>query len=115
MQEEGHSPERLSLLQEKVLEKSCICHDLGGTTTLKHGIDPHATPTVCCGINIAYCSRVTSLEEMVSHIYGRLSLLADSRRVHMFIQELRIYIAHLRNELKNMFEGETVVRLVFSS
>jgi len=107
LQEEGHSRERLSMLQKKVQEKSCICHDLGGTTMLKHGIDPDATPTICCGINITYFSKITSLEEMVSHIYGRLSLLADSDRPHMFIQELQIYIEHLRKEIEDVSVGLT--------
>ena len=107
LEEEGHSLERLSMLQEKAQEKSCICHDLGGTATLKHGIDPDATPTICCGINITYFSRITSLEEIVSHIYGRLSLLTDSNRVHMFIEELQIYIEHLRKEIENLSLGLT--------
>ena len=105
LQEEGHSPERFSILREKVLGKSCICHDLGGTTTLKHGIDPDATPTICCGINITYFSKITSLEEMVGHIYGRLSILADTNRAHMFIQELQIYIKYLRKEIENFALG----------
>lgn len=108
LQEEVRSPERLSMLQEKVQEKSCICHDLGGTITLKHGIDPDATPAVCCGINIAYFSKITSLEEMVSHVYGRLSLLTDSNRTQMFIQELQIYIDHLRKEIEKLSPGLTI-------
>lgn len=107
LEEEGHSLERLSMLQEKAQEKSCICHDLGGTATLKHGIDPDATPSVCCSLNITYFSKITSLEEMVSHIYGRLTLLADSDRPHMFIQELRIYIEYLRKEIENLLLGLT--------
>ena len=108
LQEAGLSFERLSLLQEKVQEKSCICHDLGGTTTLKHGIDPEATPTICCGMNITYFSKITSLEEMVSHIYGRLSLLTDTNRMHMFVQELQIYVEHLRKEIENLSLGLTI-------
>ena len=105
LQEEEHSPERLSLLQEKAEEKSCICHDLGGTITLKHGIDPEATPSICCGANIAYFSKITSLKEMADHIYGRLSLLTDPNRPHMFIQELQINIELLRKEIEDVSAG----------
>jgi hypothetical protein len=37
---------------------------------------------------------------MVGHIYGRLSLLANSDRPHMFVQELRLYVEQLRKEIK---------------
>ena len=83
-----------------MLAKSCICHDLGGGATRKHGIDPQATPAICSGPNIANFSRIATLEEMVGHIYGRLSLLTSSNRPHMFISELKINIEHLRKELE---------------
>ena len=82
-----------------VLAKSCICHDLAGTATRKNGIDPAATPAVCCGPNIVNFSRVATLEEMVGHIYGRISLLSGSDRPHMFLRELALYVDYLRNEL----------------
>ncbi|NIQ91501.1 MAG: hypothetical protein GWN93_21830 [Deltaproteobacteria bacterium] len=37
---------------------------------------------------------------MVAHIYGRLSLIANNERPHMFIKELMLYIDHLREETK---------------
>jgi hypothetical protein len=83
--------------KELILAKSCICHDLGGTVKRKLGIDRNADPAICCGPSIKYFSRLTGLEEMVSHIYGRLSLLTSSDRPHMFIQELQLYIEHLRD------------------
>jgi hypothetical protein len=86
-------------LREGVLAKSCICHDLAGGATLKHGIDPAATPAVCCGPGIVDFSRVATLKEMVDHIYGRLSLLTNPDRPHMFLRELALYITYLRDEL----------------
>ena len=91
--------ERRAALREAVLAKSCICHDLAGTATRKNGIDPAATPAVCCGPNIVNFSRVATLEEMVGHIYGRISLLSGSDRPHMFLRELALYVDYLRNEL----------------
>ena len=38
---------------------------------------------------------------MVAHIYGRLSLVNNNDRPHMFIRELMLYIDHLRQENKN--------------
>lgn len=98
--EEGLTPEQLPVVREEILAKSCICHDLAGAATLKHGIDPSAKPAICPGPNISYFRRIASLEEMVGHIYGRLSLLAGVERPHMFIQELKIYVSYLRREVE---------------
>ncbi|MCK4606880.1 MAG: hypothetical protein KAU35_06255, partial [candidate division Zixibacteria bacterium] len=97
--------EQLSAIRESVLAKSCICHGVGGCVILKHGIDPDARPTVCCGPNIVSFSKVASLEEMVGHIYGRLSLLTDPDRPHMFIRELSIYVDYFRREFQQASEG----------
>jgi hypothetical protein len=91
--------ERRDAIRRKVLAKSCICHDLAGGATLKHGIDPAATSAVCCGPNITSFSAVASLEQMVGHIYGRISLVTDPDRPHMFLRELALYIDYLRREL----------------
>jgi len=98
--EEGLSAEQLAAAKDSVLSKSCICHDLGGGTTLKYGIDPAATPSICCGPSILEFTKISTLEEMVAHIYGRLSLMANNERPHMFINELMLYIDHLREETK---------------
>ena len=92
-------------LRGLVVQKSCICHDLGGVATLQNGIDPNAAPAICCGPNIVNFTRRTSLEELVGHIYGRLSITAPSDRPHMFVAELRIYIDHLRKDLEKRALG----------
>ena len=99
--EEGLSAEQLAAVKESVLRKSCICHDLGGGTALKYDIDPGATPSICCGPSILDFTKISTLEEMVAHIYGRLSLITNTERPHMFIKELMLYIDHLREETKN--------------
>jgi hypothetical protein len=91
------SDEHRAAMRESVLAKSCICHDLGGGVTLKNGIDPAATPAVCCGPNVVNFSRAATLEEMVGHIYGRISLLCRTDRPHMFVRELELYVDYLRN------------------
>ncbi|MFQ5489885.1 MAG: hypothetical protein ACE5GE_04105 [Phycisphaerae bacterium] len=103
--EENLSAEQLPVVEEHVVAKSCICHDLAGGATIDHGIDPQATTAVCCGPNIANFSKVATLQEMVSHIYGRVSLLANPDRPHMFIRELKIYVDYLRDEIKQASVG----------
>jgi len=105
LQEEGHPPALLEKMQEGIVVKSCICHDLAGCVTLKAGIDPHATPAVCCGPNIVNFRRVATLEEMVGHIYGRISLLAKAHRPHMFVREIGLFIDYLRSELGKISAG----------
>ncbi len=104
LSESDHSTEQLSAMKERVLAKSCIGHGVGGGATLKLGIDPKANPAICAGPNIANFSKVASLEEMVSHIYGRLSLLSSSDRPHMFISELSIYVDYFRQEVQKASE-----------
>lgn len=99
------SSHQLTVKRDKVLAKSCICHDLAGSATLKLDIDKNAHPAVCCGPNIVNFTKVASLEEMISHIYGRVSLLTNSDRPHMFIKELSLYVDYLRRELQETSEG----------
>ncbi len=97
--------EQRAARREDVLAKSCICHDLAGAATLKNGIDPAATPAVCCGPNIVNFSRVATLEEMVGHIYGRSSLLNGSARPHMFLREIDLYVEYLRSQIQKRHLG----------
>ena len=102
---ESCSPEDLLARTQRVLGKSCICHDLAGGATVKHGIDPGATPAICPGPNIAEFSQIATLPEMIGHIYGRLSLLTHADPPHMFIREIRIYVEHLRDEMHKFSLG----------
>ncbi len=97
---EGLSDDQLDVVKKDILAKACICHELGGSVKIINDIEPDALPTICCGPGIADFSKVVSLEEMVGHIYGRLSLLTNSKRPHMFIRELKIYIDHFRKEIE---------------
>ena len=42
---------------------------------------------------------------MVGHIYGRLSLLTNPDRPHMFIRELNLYVDYLRKEVEDFTRG----------
>ena len=36
----------------------------------------------------------------MAHIYGRLSLITNNERPHMFIRELMLYVDHIREEAR---------------
>jgi hypothetical protein len=104
--EQADIPDELrNVLREDILAKACICHDLAGGATIKYGVDPDAHTAVCPSGNIAYFDRVITLEEMVDHIYGRVSLLKGAERPHMFIREIGLYIEYLYKELERFSVG----------
>ncbi|NQU21474.1 MAG: hypothetical protein HQ567_09335 [Candidatus Nealsonbacteria bacterium] len=98
--EDDLTPDQLALMREHVTAKSCICHDLGGSVTLRYGLDPDATPAMCPGPSIADFSKIATLEEMVSHIYARAPLPMSADRPHMFIREIGLYADYLRDEIE---------------
>jgi hypothetical protein len=98
----SNQPDRqIAAIRERVLQKACICHDLGGSVSINYGSDAKAAPAVCCGPNIRHFNRISSLEEMVHHIYGRFSLMMNAERSHMFIEEMRLNLDYLRQEIKD--------------
>jgi len=79
---------------EKIIEPECLCIGLGVSATLSKGIKvkPSDKVTVCPGPNLAYFSKISTLKEMVDHIYGKLNLLDKGPRPHMFMKELNMYL-----------------------
>ena len=100
LENENMTLEQYQAKKEDILNKSCICHDLAGVATVKYGIDPEATSSICCGPNIVNFTKIASLQDMIDHIYGRISLLANPERPHMFVRELMLYIDYLREEVE---------------
>lgn len=91
----------------KVLEKACLCEDLAASgliNTNRHGPVKDRAVAVCPGPNLAYFSRIASLEEMVGHIYGRIQLMTDSQRPNIFINELHLYVDYMKNEIQKRFD-----------
>lgn len=95
----SYSEAQAEALRETMFQKVCLCVDLAAPATRTYGIEPESTPCVCAGPNAAYFDRTYTLEEMVGHIYGRISSLVNSERPHMFIKELAIYVDYLKEEL----------------
>jgi hypothetical protein len=91
----------------KLYEKTCLCEDLAATALNNNGVSgPSPLPVaVCPGPNLAYFSRIATLEEMVGHIYGRIQLLTVSDRPNMFINEIRLNIDHLKSEIQKVLNS----------
>lgn len=92
----------------KVIEKACLCEDLAASGFINsngHGPAKERAVAVCPGPNLAYFSKIASLEEMVGHIYGRLQLLTDPNRPNLFINELRLYVDYLKLELQKRIDS----------
>lgn len=92
---------------DKVLAKSCICNDLAEGVLIRHQIGNPAQKrfsAVCPGPNLAYFSKICTLEEMVDHIYGRGNVLNATYRPHMFVKELKMYVEYFMNEASKFLE-----------
>ena len=95
---------------EEIIEKDCLCEGLATTPLLKNNIpvDHHLDAvTICPGPNLAYFSKIFSLEEMVGHIYGRLNILNSTYRPHTFINELKMYVDYLQQEVQKNINSLT--------
>ncbi|TVQ66258.1 MAG: hypothetical protein EA360_06460 [Balneolaceae bacterium] len=95
--ESGQTGEKKSEEIGKVLEKSCLCTNLGAGALIKLGImnPSYGRQEVCPGPNIAWFNRTYTLEEMVDHIYGRGESLVPKERPHMFAKECMMYVDYL--------------------
>ncbi len=94
----------------RVIEKECLCEGLSATAPVGGGASVRTKEravAVCPGPNLAYFSRISSLDEMVGHIYGRVQLLTNAHRPNMFIQELHLYVDYLKNEIRRRVDSMT--------
>jgi hypothetical protein len=95
----------------RVVEKACLCEDLAASgliNTNGHGPAKERAVAVCPGPNLAYFSKIASLEEMVGHIYGRLQLMTDPNRPNLFINELRLYVDYMKQEIQKRLDSWNV-------
>ncbi len=101
LKEKKLPPEEFAHEYEKIVEKACICHDLGDGALLKYDLPYNGfkpVPAVCPGPNLIYFSRILTLQEMVGHVYGKLNVLNSKRnRSHVLINELRLYVNYLKD------------------
>lgn len=87
----------------KITEKSCTCVGLGTSALLAYDLDTRTEGpgvSICPGPNMAYYSKIVSLQEMVDHIYGRTNIISRTDRPNIFIKELGIYLDYLKNKIE---------------
>jgi len=92
-------------LEAAVLAKACICNDLAGVATVRYDIEPAALPSICCGPNLVYFDRISTLAEMVDHIYGRGSVPIKEGRPHMFLNEIGLNLERLKRTIERRRDG----------
>lgn len=117
LDEKGLSEQEYRNAYNKITEKTCLCTGL--VITAYKAYDIVTKPdgqgvAVCPGPNMAYFSKISSLQEMVDHIYGRANLLNSTYRPHMFVKELGMYIDYFQKELSEISEeinGKALKRL----
>jgi hypothetical protein len=88
--------------QTEVLEKECLCIGLSNSAALAHGVtflEKYQAVNICPGPNIVNFSKVVSLKTMIDHIYGRVDLVSNPNRPHMFMAEMKLYINYLKEQL----------------
>lgn len=89
----------------KVVSKECLCLGLSNAAIIKYDLPPVknlTSVTICPGPNIAYFNKIVTLQEMTDHIYGRLNILNDQCRPHMFLKELSLNVEYLKEHLEGL-------------
>ncbi|GHA33449.1 hypothetical protein GCM10007103_13750 [Salinimicrobium marinum] len=90
---------------DDLLAKECLCIGLSNSAAVEYKepfLKKLTAVTICPGPNISNFSKVASLKEMTDHIYGRISLLTNPQRPHMFIRELELYMDYFRKQVKEL-------------
>lgn len=96
-------PEELDRKLKDVYAKDCLCIGLSNSASLLYNVPfvrKLTSVTICPGPNIVNFSKIVTLRQMVDHIYGRLNIMTNSMRPHVFINELHIYVAYFREQLE---------------
>lgn len=91
---------------DKIVEKECLCKGLSTSALVSKDIEvkPDFKVTACPGPNLAYFSKVSTLKEMVDHIYGRINLLDNRPRPHMFLKELGMYLEIFKERIEEFLK-----------
>ncbi len=93
-----------------VLAKECLCVGLSNSAALSYDepfLKNLKSVNVCPGPNIANFSEVVSLKTMIDHIYGKVNIIRNAERPHVFIAEMKIYFNYLTDEL-NQLKGDSL-------
>ncbi len=91
--------------RKKIVEKECLCIGLANSTRHIHRIDNNIKSegvSVCPGPNLAYFSEISTLKEMVDHIYGRINIIKRNDRPNLFLKELSLYYDYLKKKIEEI-------------
>jgi hypothetical protein len=89
---------------DKVTQKLCLCEGLVTSVYIKNDMlerKDNTAVAICPGPNLAYFSKVMSLDEMVKHIYGKINLLQGVNRSSLFLNELNLYVEYLKKDIQS--------------
>jgi hypothetical protein len=96
--------------KEKITEKACLCVGLVNSAYMEQKLEIKGEKqgvVICPGPNLAFFNKEVSLSTMVKHIYGNDNILSDENRPNMFVNELKLYVDHLKNEITDFSETIT--------
>ncbi|TRX38914.1 hypothetical protein FNW52_02390 [Flavobacterium sp. ZT3R18] len=96
--------------KNSITEKSCLCVGLANASYLENNIKIKGQSqgvVICPGPNLAYFDKEVSLSDMVKHIYGNASVLGNKDRPNVIINELKMYMDYLKNEINEFSEQIT--------
>jgi len=98
----------------KITEKSCLCVGLVNSSYLENDLPIKGEKqgvVVCPGPNLAYFDKEVSLADMVQHIYGEKNVMPENNRPNIFVNELKLYVDYLKNEIEDLSESFTNAHL----
>jgi hypothetical protein len=98
--------------KNRITEKACLCVGLVNSAYLENDIEIKGEKqgvVICPGPNLAYFDKEVSLSEMIKHIYGNANILADIYRPNIFINELKMYVDHLKKGMQESIKDSTVI------
>ncbi|OOQ58746.1 hypothetical protein [Mucilaginibacter pedocola] len=103
IEEEQLAPEAHQKAVNAITEKICLCEGLCSSAYLKYNISKPRENTavaICPGPNLAYFKNAFSLDDMVAHIYGKIDLLKNAARPHVFLKEMELYVDYLQKDIQ---------------
>ncbi|WP_312822973.1 hypothetical protein [Epilithonimonas sp.] len=106
------SVEQFSIRKNKITEKACLCVGLANSAYLENDIEIKGEKqgvVICPGPNLAYFDKEVSLSEMTKHIYGNTNILSDLYRPNIFINELKMYVDHLKKGMQESLRDSNVL------
>lgn len=109
LQEQGLPEQEYKEQLQDVLDKECLCIGLSNAAVKEYKTVPFKkldAVNICPGPNIAYFTEIVSLQKMIDHIYGRINIIQQIDRPHMFVKELSLYVTYWSELLQ---EGKALV------